>query len=192
MSGPRIVLASTSSYRRALLAKLGLPFEAAAPGVDESPLADEVPEALVLRLAQAKALAVAQQFPGSLVIGSDQVAVLGGEILGKPLSRERAVAQLQKAAGRRVEFLTGLCVTDGTTVEAELDRCAVVFRDLSAAQIERYVDRDQPLDCAGSFKSESLGIALFQRIEGEDPNALVGLPLIRLVRLLGRFGLEVL
>lgn len=192
MSGPRIVLASTSSYRRALLAKLGLPFEAAAPGVDESPLADEAPDKLVLRLAQAKALAVAQQFPGSLVIGSDQVAVLHGEIVGKPLSRERAVAQLRKAAGRRVEFLTGLCVTDGATVEAELDRCAVVFRELSTAQIERYVDRDQPLDCAGSFKSEGLGIALFQRIEGEDPNALVGLPLIRLVRLLARFGLEVL
>lgn len=192
MSGPRIVLASTSSYRRALLAKLGLPFETAAPGVDESPLDNEAPDALVLRLAQAKALAVAQQFPGSLVIGSDQVAVLDGEIVGKPLSRERAVAQLQKAAGRRVEFLTGLCVTDGTTVEAELDRCAVVFRELSAGQIERYVDRDQPLDCAGSFKSEGLGIALFQRIEGEDPNALVGLPLIRLVRLLARFGLEVL
>lgn len=194
MTTHKIILASTSPYRRELLAKLRLPFDYAAPGVDETPLPGEAPQALAMRLAEAKALAVAQGFPGGLVIGSDQVAVLDGEKLGKPVNRDNTIAQLRKASGRSVEFHTALCVVDSDTLatRTESDRCTVVFRELTPAQIERYVDRDRPYDCAGGFKSEGLGIALFERFEGEDPNALVGLPLIRLTRLLEAFGVEVL
>ncbi len=194
MTHPKIILASTSPYRRELLAKLGLPFECAAPGVDEAPLPGEAPPALAARLAEAKAWAVARGFPGGLIIGSDQVAGLDGEKLGKPMSRDNTIAQLRKASGRAVEFYTALCVANPATREAktEVDCCTVVFRALSPAQIERYVDRDRPFDCAGGFKSEGLGIALFERIEGGDPNALVGLPLIRLTRMLEAFGVEVL
>jgi septum formation protein len=189
-----LVLASTSPYRRELLQKLGLPFETAAPGVPEGSRENEPPEALAPRLATEKALAVAQRFSGHLVIGSDQVAALDGELLGKPLTRENAVRQLRKASGRAVRFYTALCVVDSATGEArtDLDLCTVVFRSLALEQIERYVDRERPLDCAGAFKSEGLGIALFERIEGDDPNALVGLPLIRLIRLLEGFGVAVL
>jgi septum formation protein len=194
MAAPKLILASTSPYRRHLLEKLGLPFEAVAPGVDETPLDGEAPDALALRLAQEKALAVARKFPGSLVVGSDQVAVLDGERLGKPLDRDTAAGQLRRASGRSVAFYTALCAADSAAGESRsgLDRCAVVFRTLTEGQIQRYVDRDRPFDCAGGFKSEGLGIALFERFEGEDPNALVGLPLIRLTRMLEDLGVAVL
>ncbi len=190
----RIVLGSTSPFRRELLERLGLPFETAAPDVNESRLENESPEALVLRLSEMKAHAVAADRPDALVIGSDQVAVIDGEILGKPGTHERAVEQLRAASGRRVEFLTGLCLLNGTTGEAQVDLVpfAVQFRELTTTQIENYLRREQPYNCAGSFKSEGLGIALFARMEGDDPNALIGLPLIRLVSMLEAEGVSVL
>jgi septum formation protein len=194
MTQPSLVLASTSPFRRELLAKLGLPFSTAAPDVDESPRAGETAEQLVLRLAEAKARAVAERFADALIIGSDQVAGLGGAILGKPGDRERAVAQLSAASGRTVVFRTGLCLLNAATGRAQT-RCEpfkVHFRPLTQAQIEAYVDREQPFGCAGSFKSEGLGITLFERLEGDDPNALIGLPLIRLVAMLSAEGVEVL
>lgn len=192
--GRRLVLASTSRYRRELLARLGLPFTTRAPDCDETPLPGEAPTALVERLARAKAASVAAREPHALVIGSDQVAVLDGAILGKPGDHPRAVAQLAAAAGRRVEFLTGLCLHDGVSgrVQCDVVPYAVEFRALTAAQIEAYLRHEQPYDCAGSFKSEGLGIALFERLDGDDPNALIGLPLIRLVRMLEAAGVTVL
>ncbi len=194
MTHPRLVLASTSPFRRELLARLGLPFEAAAPEVDETPAPGESAGRLVVRLAEAKARAVADRFPDALIIGSDQVAALDGAVLGKPGSRERAIEQLSRASGRTVVFCTGLCLlctTDGRAQTA-CEVLKVHFRHLSAAQIEAYIDREQPFGCAGSFKSEGLGIALFERLEGADPNALIGLPLIRLVDMLSAVGVEVL
>lgn len=198
MVTPQIVLASTSPFRRELLARLRLPFEAAAPDVDETPLPGEDAERLVVRLAEAKARAVAAQYPHALIIGSDQVAGLDGapgdEILGKPGSRARAIEQLTRASGRRVVFRTGLCLLraeDGMTQTA-CELFQVHFRRLTAAQIAAYVDREQPYGCAGSFKSEGLGITLFERLTGADPNALVGLPLIRLVDMLAAAGVDVL
>ncbi len=193
MSG-ELILASTSPYRRQLLERLGITFSTVNPDVDESPRDGESAEQLVRRLAEAKARSVASRRPEALVIGSDQVAVLEGRILGKPGSRERAVAQLTASAGKRVEFMTGLCVADGTsgTAEVEMVPYSVVFRHLSAAQIDAYVERERPYNAAGSFKSEGLGIALFERMAGDDPTALVGLPLIRLVSMLRRAGLDVL
>ncbi len=190
MTTRRLVLASTSPFRRELLGRLGLPFEVAAPAVDESRLPGESPEALVLRLSEAKARAVAAQLADALVIGSDQVAVIDDEVLGKPGNRERAIAQLTRASGRCVTFLTGLSLVDAATGRAHTlcEPFHVHFRALSADQIARYVDREQPFNCAGSFKSEGYGITLFERLEGNDPNALIGLPLIRLVALLGREG----
>jgi septum formation protein len=191
---PEIVLASTSSYRRALLARLGLPFRAIAPVADETPLPGESPEHLVRRLAVDKARSVAPGCPGALVVGSDQLAVLDGERLGKPGTHERAVAQLLRASGHRVEFLTGLCLLDPSAGEAQVDVVpfAVQFRALDRHQIERYLAREEPYDAAGSFKSEGLGIALFERMEGTDPTALVGLPLIRLTSMLAAAGVDVL
>ncbi|MGZ8246633.1 Maf family protein [Methylomagnum sp.] len=191
---PRLILASTSSYRRALLEKLGLPFDTAAPEVAETPQAGEAPADLALRLATEKALAVAHRHPGSLIIGSDQVADLDGEPLGKPITRDNTIRQLKNASGRSVRFYTALCVANAATGETrtDIDVCTVIFRALTDEQIERYVDRDRPFDCAGGFKAEGLGIVLFERIEGEDPNALIGLPLIRLVRLLEGFGVGVI
>lgn len=187
-----LVLASTSPYRRELLGRLGLPFASARPATDETPLASEAPEALVRRLAEAKARSVAADHPAALVIGSDQVAVLDGQVLGKPGTPAAAQQQLQRASGRSVLFLTGLCL-----LNAGCDRAWVVvepftvhFRALTAAQIARYLAAEQPYDCAGSFKSEGLGIALFERLEGDDPNSLIGLPLIRLVALLGEAGVR--
>lgn len=191
---PSIVLASSSVYRRALLTKLGLPFEWGNPAIDETAQPGESAPALVERLARAKATALAARYPAHLIIGSDQVACLDGNILGKPGDRVRAQAQLRAASGRRVEFLTGLCLLDsasGTTTSL-VEPFAVVFRQLQEAEIERYLEREQPYDCAGSFKSEGLGIALFERLEGDDPNALVGLPLIRLVTLLAGAGVAVI
>lgn len=191
---PALILASTSRYRAELLHKLGLEFSARAPGVDESPLPGETPEQLVRRLAEAKARAIDTGADAALVIGSDQVAVCAGRTLGKPGTAERARAQLAELAGREVVFLTGLCLLDSTTGAAQIavDTTRVRFRPLSGAEIADYVAREQPLDCAGSFKSEGLGIALFEAIEGKDPNALIGLPLIELCRMLRNAGLRIL
>lgn len=189
-----LILASTSPYRKAVLDKLGLPFVAQAPQVDETRLPDETPEQLVRRLSLAKAAAVAVQRPDALIIGSDQVAVIDGEVLGKPGTHDQAVEQLRRASGRRVTFLTGLCLLNADTGRAQEDVVpfGVVFRELADKQIEHYLQREQPYNCAGSFKSEGLGIALFERLEGEDPNTLIGLPLIRLVRMLEKEGVDVL
>ena len=189
-----LVLASTSPYRRELLQRLGLPFQTLVPDVDESRRPGETPQSLVLRLAEAKARAVAAAFPAALIIGSDQVACIDGEILGKPGDRERAIAQLSRASGRVVVFETGLCLLNSANGRAQVCRepFRVEFRTLTPAQIAGYVDREQPFNCAGSFKSEGLGIALFHRLVGNDPSALVGLPLIRLVAMLADEGVEVL
>ena len=191
---PALVLASSSAYRRELLTRLGLPFEWAAPDVDETRQAGEPPAALVRRLALAKARALAARFPRALVLGSDQVAVIDGQVLGKPGTAERAVAQLGAAAGRTVDFLTSVCLLDTASGDYRLEvvPCAVRFRRLSRTQIEAYVAREQPLDCAGSFKSEGLGIALFEALQTPDPTALVGLPLTSVTRLLAAAGLDVL
>lgn len=189
-----LVLASTSPFRRALLEKLGLPFKTLSPEVDETPRNEETAQQLVVRLAEAKARAGALSDPDALIIGSDQVACIDGRILGKPGDRETAMAQLRQAAGRSVAFHTGLCLFDARSGEAQCE-CVpfhVHFRSLSDAQISAYLDREQPFNCAGSFKSEGLGIALFSRLEGEDPNTLIGLPLIRLTHMLERSGVQVL
>lgn len=190
----RLILASTSPFRRELLTRLGLPFDVSAPEVDESPLPGESAPALVERLAELKARSVAEREPGALVIGSDQAAVLDGEIVGKPGDHRRAVAQLRRASSREVVFYTGLCVLDGASGErqATVERFGVVFRPLTSEMIERYLRREQPYGCAGSFKSEGLGIALFERLEGDDPTGLIGLPLIRLTRMLEVAGMPVL
>ena len=192
-SAPRIVLGSTSPYRRQLIERLGLDFVTASPDVDESPRLNESPETLVVRLAESKARAVADDFRESLVIGSDQIACIEGEILGKPGSRSAALTQLTRASGRRVTFLTGLCLLNTATDRAQTicEPFHVHFRGLDAGQIQRYLDREKPYDCAGSFKSEGLGIALFERLEGDDPNALIGLPLIRLIGLLANEGVQI-
>lgn len=188
-----LVLASTSIYRKELLNRLGLTFGTATPQVDETPLAGESPEHLVRRLAEAKARAVAAHYPDALIIGSDQVAVIDGQILGKPLTHERAVAQLQTVSGKRLEFLTGVCLFNSRsgTVQVDMVSYAVIFRSLTDQQIDRYLHRDKPYHCAGSFKSEALGITLCERFEGGDPTALIGLPLIRLTRMLEREGVAV-
>jgi septum formation protein len=189
-----LVLGSTSRYRRELLGRLRLPFETVAPDVDETPSAGETPEALARRLALAKARAVAARFPQALVIGSDQVADLDGQPLGKPGTHERAVEQLRAMRGRTVVFQTALAVVCEATgfVAEDLAPVRVRFRDLSDAEIERYLLAEQPYDCAGSAKAEGLGIALLDAIESDDPTALIGLPLIRTVALLRQGGLDVL
>lgn len=182
----RLVLASTSPFRKELLAKLHLEFVTDNPQVDETPMAGETPLQLVARLAEAKARAVAQRHAGALIIGSDQVAVNGEAILGKPGDHARAAEQLRQASGKRITFLTGLALCNSATghCQVAVEQFSVVFRQLRDEQIENYLRREQPYNCAGSFKSEGLGIALFQRLEGDDPNALIGLPLIRLVEML--------
>jgi 7-methyl-GTP pyrophosphatase len=189
-----LVLASTSPYRRALLERLGLPFSVANPEVLEERRAGEAPEAMAGRLAEAKARAVANRHPGSLIIGSDQVAVCEGEILGKPLTHANAVGQLRSLSGREAVFYTAVCVhrTHTGASRARVVPCRVTFRTLDDATIENYLAREQPYDCAGSAKSEGLGIALIARIQSEDPSALIGLPLIALVDLLREQGLNVL
>jgi len=188
-----IVLASTSRYRRELLGRLGLSFTSADPGVDESAQPGETPEATAERLARAKALAVASAHPDAIIIGCDQVAVAAGRILGKPGSHESAVRQLGELSGREAMFYTALCVHDARSgrTNSRIVPYRVRFRLLDAATIQRYLEREQPYDCAGSAKSEGLGIALIERMEGEDPNALVGLPLIALVDLLAEHGVQV-
>ena len=191
---PELVLASTSPYRKALLERLGLTFHTKAPEVDESALTNETPQQLVARLAEAKARAIATQYSDALIIGSDQVAVLDDNILGKPGTHAKAVQQLQNASGRRVVFLTGLCLlnTGNNHCHVKVVPFSVVFRTLTGTQIEQYLQREKPYDCAGSFKSEGLGISLFERLEGDDPNTLIGLPLIELVNLLAIEGVDVL
>ena len=184
-----LILASTSRYRRELLTRLGLEFHCVSPQVDESPLARESPSALAERLALAKASAVAHQHPAAVVIGSDQVAELDGEGLGKPHTHERAQAQLSVCSGRAVTFHTAVCViAPGRPPLAFRDETRVHFRTLDADEIERYLRREQPYDCAGSFKSEGLGATLFESIENRDPTALIGLPLIALARALRSCG----
>jgi septum formation protein len=189
-----VILGSTSRYRRELLSRLRLPFETASPDVDEAPLTGERPPELALRLALAKAQAVSQRFPDAVVIGSDQVADLDGEPLGKPGSHERAKVQLQRMRGRTVVFQTAVAVVCAATGFEQLEIAAVkvVFRELSDHEIERYLLAEQPYDCAGSAKSEGLGIALLERIDNDDPSALVGLPLIRTCRMLRAAGVTVL
>ncbi|MEZ5477304.1 MAG: nucleoside triphosphate pyrophosphatase [Thiolinea sp.] len=189
----KLVLASTSVYRRALLEKLQIAFSTAAPDLDETRLAQETAAAMVERLALEKARAVAANHADALIIGSDQCAVLDEQVLGKPGNHAHATAQLQACSGRVVRFLTGLCLYDAANHEYQLETATfdVHFRTLDAADIEAYLQREQPYDCAGSFKSEGLGISLFERLQGDDPNALVGLPLIRLVALLRRQGVQI-
>lgn len=191
---PQIVLASTSPYRQSLLAKLGLPFLTTNPKTDETPLPGENPKALALRLAEAKARAVANDFPNALIIGSDQVAVLDDQIFGKPGNHENAVKQLQTLRGRTVNFYTALCLLDtrNNTTQVEGVPTLVTFRDLSDSEIENYLRREQPYNCAGAAKSESLGIALLTAMTGDDPNALVGLPLILLCTMLRKAGVSIL
>lgn len=192
MASPsRLILASTSIYRRELLARLRLPFETARPETDESPSPGEPPDELARRLAIAKARAIAEREPDAWVIGSDQVAELDGRCLGKPGNREGAIAQLTAMSGRTVAFRTGLGLCCGERLLTALDTTTVRFRMLRAAEIARYVDAEQPLDCAGSFKCEGLGISLFESIESRDPTALVGLPLIETARLLREAGFMV-
>lgn len=193
MRNKPLVLASTSPYRRQLLERLRLPFEAAPPGTDETALDGEDAPTRVKRLALEKALAVSTRFEDALIIGSDQLATLGQEILGKPGTHERAVAQLENCRGRAVHFHTGLCLLDSASGDYQLD-CVpftVQFRKLTGAQIERYLRQEKPYDSAGSFKSEALGIALFESMRGDDPTALIGLPLIRLTSMLQAAGVEI-
>jgi len=189
-----LVLGSSSPFRRQLLDRLGLEYSCDSPEIDETRLENESAQELVVRLAEAKARAVAARHPGALVIGSDQVAVLDDEVLGKPGGHDKAFAQLQAASGKEVIFHTGLCLYDSANDQAQLVRVPfkVKFRRLSDAQIDSYLQREQPYNCAGSFKSEGLGIALFTAMEGEDPNALIGLPLIQLITMLEKAGLHVL
>lgn len=191
---PQLVLGSTSPFRRELLNRLGLAFSTAAPEIDETPEHNEIAEALVVRLAKLKAKAVAKDHPNALIIGSDQVATIDGTILGKPNDHARAVEQLTRASGKRVTFFTGLCLLNSHTGDAQLccEPFHVHFRRLDRASIENYLRREKPYQCAGSFKSEGLGIALFERMEGDDPNALIGLPLIRLVTMLKNEGVDIL
>lgn len=188
-----LVLASSSPYRSMLLARLGLSFEAVAPRVDETRRPAEAPDDLARRLAVAKASAVASDLADGLVIGSDQVAVLDGEILGKPGEFSVAEAQLLRSSGKKVEFCTAVCLLDAASGRCQIDvvRYEVQMRELTPALVGRYLERDQPFDCAGSFKSEGLGIALFSKMSGEDPTALTGLPLIRLVSMLAEEGVQV-
>ena len=186
-----LILGSTSPFRREILEKLRLPFQTDAPVVDETALPGEQPEQLVARLAEAKAREVAMRHNGALIIGSDQVACIDGQILGKPGNRRKAIAQLLTASGKTVVFHTALCLLDSATGRSQLgvEPFTVKFRNLSRAQIERYVDAEKPFNCAGSFKSEGYGITLFSALEGRDPNTLIGLPMILLVEMLGKQGI---
>ncbi len=189
----RLLLASTSPYRRLLLERLQVPFAAVAPNVDEMPQPGESPEGLATRLAEAKAQAVACAHPGAVVIGSDQVAVLDGELLGKPGTREAALAQLLSTRGRSVVFHTACCVVAGAPfgIQHANVPTTVHYRRYSEAQARRYLELDRPYDCAGSAKIESLGIALVERVDSMDPTALIGLPLIALVDMLNNAGITV-
>ena len=189
-----LILASTSPFRKAILDKLGVNFDTASPETDETALENESPQELVERLSIAKAKAIADKMTDSLVIGSDQVSVIDGEIIGKPNTHENAVKQLQNASGKTVTFYTGLCLYNSTTqqYQSAVVPFNVVFRKLNDEQIESYLKKEEPYNCAGSFKSEALGIVLFEKLEGDDPNTLMGLPLIRLVNMLEKEGFSIL
>lgn len=191
---PQLVLASTSVYRRELLSRLQIPFSVVSPVVDETSLPGELPEQTAQRLALAKAQAVAAGFPDALIIGSDQVAVLNETVLGKPYTHENALRQLSRMRGSSVVFHTALCLLNSRSgrIQSRLVATTVKFRNLSDAQIERYLVREQPYHCAGSAKAEGLGIALIEKITGDDPNALIGLPLIALVDMLRAESIEVI
>ena len=187
-----LILASSSPYRRALLEQLQISFECASPHINEAGLPGELPRALAGRLAKEKAQAMAEDYPNALIIGSDQVAECNGQALGKPGNHTRAVDQLRACSGQQVHFYTGISVLDSASGEqrTEIELFTVYFRQLSEAQINYYLEQEKPFDCAGSFKVEGLGIALFEKMEGNDFNSLIGLPLIRLVKLLNDFGLD--
>lgn len=189
---PNLLLASSSPYRRELLQRLRLPFQHASPQIDETPRPGEQPHDLVRRLSRSKAEALAAEHPGSLIIGSDQVAVLDGRILGKPHTHERAMEQLLAASGRSVSFLTGVALLDSDSGECQVDVVAftVHFRTFAAEQADRYLRLETPYDCAGSFKAEGLGISLFRSTEGSDATSLIGLPLIRLTDMLLDAGIN--
>ena len=191
-SPPRLILASSSAYRKELLSRLQLPFDVAVPDIDESPQPGETPSATALRLAREKAAAVAAKHPGCLVIGSDQVATLDDEQIGKPGNHAAALAQLQKMRGREVVFHTALCLWDGRNNSADIVdiQTVVKFRDLPDAELDAYLRIEQPYDCAGSAKNEALGIAILERIDSSDPTALTGLPLIALTGMLRRAGVS--
>jgi len=190
---PSLLLASSSAYRRELLSRLRLPFTCASPDIDETRLPDETPQALVLRLAEQKARALAERYPHHLIIGSDQVAVLGNEVLGKPHDFARAHRQLSNASGKSVTFLTGLALLNSESGICQVDHVpfTVHFRELDAERITRYLEAEQPYDCAGSFKAEGLGVSLFRATEGSDATSLIGLPLIRLVDMLLKEGVSI-
>lgn len=187
-----LVLASSSRHRKTLLAKLGLPFQSCSPNIDESAQPNESPKSLVLRLALSKAKEVAHKFPDALIIGSDQVAILDQEIIGKPHSHDIAAKQLQKFSGQTITFLTSLCLYNNRTKKHQLTitNYSVTFRTLKEPEINQYLKIEQPYDCAGSFKSEGLGIVLFEKMTGDDPNALIGLPLISLTTMLKQEGVS--
>jgi len=190
----KIVLGSTSPFRKALLERLCIDFVCDSPDIDETPLHDEPITEMVVRLAIEKAKAISDRHPDSLIIGSDQSALLNGEKLSKPGNFDNAFQQLTRASGQKITFQTGLCLLNSTT--GKIQSCCVpytvVFKVLSAKMIESYLRKEQPYNCAGSFKSEGLGIALFERFEGDDPNALIGLPLIQLVNFLANEGFSIL
>lgn len=188
-----IVLASTSIFRKQLLEKLNIEFETASPDTDESTDGNESPSQLVKRLSMQKAQAVSTAFPNSLIIGSDQVACVDDKILGKPGNFENAMAQLQNASGKAVVFYTGLTLLNSASGSSQTvcEPFSVHFRKLNDDQITRYLEHEKPYNCAGSFKSEGLGISLFDRLEGDDPNALIGLPLIRLIAMLDKEGVAI-
>lgn len=191
---PKLILASTSPFRRSILEKIRVPFDAISPNCDETPLENESPRDLVTRLAEQKALSCGIKDPNYLIIGSDQVCVINDRIVGKPLTREKAITQLQEASGQIITFYTGLSLFNSTTMVSETlcEEFKVHFRQLTKKQIENYVDKEMPLYCAGSFKCEGLGIALFEKLEGKDPNTLIGLPLITLIDMLERQQFQVL
>lgn len=189
-----IILASSSPYRRQLLEKLGVAYEWESPNIDEQPQPDESPTDLVVRLAKQKALALAVRYPNHLIIGSDQVALLDDRILGKPGNLLKAREQLSAASGRKLTFLTGLCLLNSASMTSQTccEPYEVTFRNLTAAHIDFYLEHEQPFDCAGSFKVEGLGISLFKALHGNDPNTLIGLPLIVLIDMLNNEGVSVL
>jgi septum formation protein len=191
---PLIILSSTSSARKSVLERLLLPFQTFAPEIDETPLPNEKPEDLVLRLAELKAHAAQITYPNALVIGSDQVAIVNDTILGKPGTYERAVKQLQRVSGQTVNFLTGLCLLNTKTQQIQIDSIpfGIQFRTLTLSQIEQYLHQEKPYNCAGSFRSEGLGIVLIEKIIAEDPTAIMGLPLIRLIQMFEKQGVNVI
>lgn len=188
-----LLLASSSPYRRELLERLGLPFETASPDIDETPLPTDTPESLALRLAKSKAHALAERFPNHWIIGSDQVACLpDGNLLAKPGNHQQAIDQLQRSSGQSVRFLTGLALLSPgeQRLQSHCEHFAVHFRTLTTEEIDAYLRREQPYDCAGSFRMEGLGITLFEAMEGRDPNSLIGLPLIALIDMMRNWGLN--